>query len=76
MKDKNALIEIREPRGGDENLSQLMKDKNALIEIRDPRRGDENHSSGVPIARYCYIEIKDPRGGDENQMGLIFLASS
>ena len=46
------------------------------IEIRDPRRGDENHSSGVPIARYCYIEIKDPRGGDENQMGLIFLASS
>ena len=47
-----------------------------LIEIRDPRRGDENHSSGVPIARYCYIEIKDPRGGDENQMGLIFLASS
>ena len=40
-------IEIREPRGGDENLITPLSCNVCFIEIREPRGGDENLSFSV-----------------------------
>ena len=61
-------IEIREPRGGDENFIWLLfVNTQYCIEIREPRGGDENNLCNVFSWIYImYIEIREPRGGDEN----------
>ena len=38
------LIEIREPRGGDENAYFAPNISDMFIEIREPRGGDENRN--------------------------------
>ena len=61
-------IEIREPRGGDENgqVPPRKAKPPTVIEIREPRGGDENNLIKKMAVYYRLIEIREPRGGDEN----------
>ena len=64
--DFSSHIEIREPRGGDENYMPPMSFISFHnIEIREPRGGDENLITPLSC-NVCFIEIREPRGGDEN----------
>ena len=46
------LIEIREPRGGDENAYFAPNISDMFIEIREPRGGDENLIRAVPLSDF------------------------
>ena len=65
--DFSSHIEIREPRGGDENYMPPMSFISFHnIEIREPRGGDENYMPPMSFISFHNIEIREPRGGDEN----------
>ena len=63
----SLIIEIREPRGGDENsIFYIHLLFLCVIEIREPRGGDENCVEDGFFRNDGIIEIREPRGGDEN----------